>query len=209
MVRPEVSFRLEPMASARLDLYWIPLGAGARVVRCSGRLYESIKARREHRPSCDLYHSALVASTASGTYTIEMTPTPDDYGRVTRGVVAEGVVGSRLLGGLRVFRYEIRCWRDGVIPDLGDAVASPVTISEDEVVVQSVIDALPEVPTLVWGRDELGAGEMWNSNSVVSWVLERAGVSAAAGSPPCGGRAPGWDAGIIATRDGTSVPILR
>lgn len=198
----------EGVTAARLDLYWIPLGAGARVVQCSGRLYESICARRQRRNRCDLYHSALIATTAAGAYTIEMTPTPDERGRAERGVVAEGVVGSRLLRSMRVFRYEIRCWRDGVVPDLGYAVGSPVTISEDEDVVKAVLDLVPEVPTLVWGRDEVHAGEMWNSNSVVSWVLDLAGVSDAAGRPPAGGRAPGWDAGLLAAR-GTTVPARR
>jgi hypothetical protein len=35
------------------------------------------------------------------------------------------------------------------------------------------LELVPEVPTLVWGRDELRAGEMWSSNSVVSWLLAR------------------------------------
>ncbi len=46
------------------------------------------------------------------------------------------------------------------------------------------------VPTPVWGRDQLHAGEMWNSNSVVSWALTRPGVVANAGHPPGNGRAP-------------------
>jgi hypothetical protein len=38
----------------------LPLGAGAvATVRWSGRLYEAIEARRDHRQPCDLYHSAL------------------------------------------------------------------------------------------------------------------------------------------------------
>jgi hypothetical protein len=28
----------------------------------------------------------------------------------------------------------------------------------------------------VWGRDELGAGEMWNSNSLISWLIARSGL---------------------------------
>ena len=31
-------------SDARLDLYWIPLGAGARVVWTSGRIYEGLAA---------------------------------------------------------------------------------------------------------------------------------------------------------------------
>jgi len=38
---------------------------------------------------------------------------------------------------------------------------------------------------------------MWNSNSVVSWVLSRAGLVEGAGRPPGNGRAPGWDAGVV------------
>ncbi len=57
------------------------------------------------------------------------------------------------------------------------------------------------VPELIWGRDELEAGEMWNSNSVISWLLVRSGLTMETIHPPAGGRAPGWDAGIaIANR---------
>ncbi len=65
---------------------------------------------------------------------------------------------------------------------------------------------MPSVPTPVWGRDELGAGEMWNSNSVIAWVLTRSGLQAKAGQPPHHGRAPGWDAGVtVAARQMTDV----
>ena len=101
-------------------------------------------------------------------------------------------------GGFRVFRYEIRRWRDGVIPDISLAVASPVRITDDADLVDQVLASVPLVPTPVWGRDELHAGEMWNSNSVVAWLLTRAGLLTAAGRPPLGGRAPGWDAGVVA-----------
>jgi hypothetical protein len=59
---------------------------------------------------------------------------------------------------------------------------------------------VPQVPTPVWGRDELRAGEMWNSNSIVSWLLTRSGLDVAPIHPPAHGRAPGWDAGIIVAR---------
>ena len=181
---------------AQLDLYWIPLGAGARVVRVCGRLYEALAALLQHRPRCDLYHSALVADTPRGRFFVEVTPVPGhDDG--DRGVIGGGAVGSRLLGCLRVFRYELRRWLDGVIPDIGSAVDSPVRISDDPRVVDDVLTVLADVPTPVWGRDELHAGEMWNSNSVISWALVRGGVIDAAGPPPRGGRAPGWDAGVV------------
>jgi len=182
-----------------VDLYWIPLGAGARTVRTSGRIYEALVALVQGRPRRDLYHSALVVTTADGQTAIEMAPIPDTRGPQERGVVAEGAVGSRWLGRFRVFRYEIRRWTDGDIPDLKYAVNSPVRVADEPEITKEILSLVPFVPTPVWGRDELGAGEMWNSNSVVAWLLTRAGVDARAGLPPGNGRAPGWDAGRFAT----------
>ena len=39
---------------------------------------------------------------------------------------------------------------------------------------------------------------MWNSNSVVAWLLARTGLPVDEITPPPGGRAPGWQAGLIA-----------
>jgi hypothetical protein len=185
---------------ARLELYWIPLGAGTRVVRISGKVYEACCALSQHRPRRHLYHSALVATTTDGGTVIEMAPEPDARGPRARGVVAEGCVGTRWARRFRLFRYEIRRWHEGVIPDLSYAVASPVPIADDPAVVQRVLELVSRVPTPVWGRDELCTGEMWNSNSVVSWALTWAGVCSKAGRPPGNGRAPGWDAGVLAAQ---------
>jgi hypothetical protein len=189
----------------RLDLYWIPLGAGARVVRLSGKVYETLTALAQRRPRRGLYHSALIADPGDGRMIVEMAPTPDDQGPDARGVVASGPVGSRLLGRFRVFRYEVRRWRDGEVPDLRFAVASPVPITDDPALIRQVLDLVALVPTPVWGRDELRTGEMWNSNSVVAWALTRAGVVTRAGTPPGGGRAPGWDAGVTVARRSQAV----
>ena len=77
---------------------------------------------------------------------IEMTPIP---GRAapSRGAVAEGPVGSRLLRRLRLFRYEIRCWRDGVIPDAAEAIDSPRPLTRDAAVARRVLQLVPLVPT--------------------------------------------------------------
>lgn len=179
-----------------VELLWIPLGAGQHVVRISGRAFEALTAFVQHRRACDLYHSALVVTIPDGRYVIEMTPIPDQHGD-QRGVVAEGAVGSALLGQLRVFRYEIHRWHNGVIPDADQATAT-TTLPLDLADAQRVLDLVPSVPTLVWGRDELDAGEMWNSNSVTSWILRRGGIDTTDLAPPNGGRAPGWQAGLIA-----------
>ena len=178
-----------------VELLWIPLGAGQHVVRLSGRAFEALIARVQHRPVCDLYHSALVVTVANSRYVIEMTPIPDRHGD-QRGVVAEGAVGSAWLGKLRVFRYEIHCWNDGVIPDADQATAT-TTLQSAPADAQRLLDLVPEVPTPVWGRDELDTGEMWNSNSVTSWILHRGGVDTTQLAPPNGGRAPGWNAGLV------------
>lgn len=178
-----------------VDLYWIPLGAGASVVRVNGKVYEAIAAFFGRRPRCDLYHSALTIRVPEGRFVIEMTPVPDDDGE-SRGVVGEGSVGLKLAGRFRVFRYEIRRWLEGRIPDEDEAIGDPVRLSGDLATARRILEVLPLVPTPTWGRDELGAGEMWNSNSIVSWALTRSGIDLARVEAPSGGRAPGWAAGI-------------
>jgi hypothetical protein len=181
---------------AAVDLYWLPLGAGGHVVRLNGRVYEALAARLRRRPARDLYHAALQVEVGEDTFVVEQAPV-HDWSGAERGVVAEGAVGARWAGRFRVFRYEIRLWRGGNIPDVAEAVESPRRLSDDERCARRVLDAVPRVPTPVWGRDELGTGEMWNSNSVIAWVLARSGLDAASIRPPAGGRAPGWNAGLV------------
>jgi hypothetical protein len=186
--------------TAAVDLYWIPLGAGQHVVRASGKVFEALSALIQRRRRCDLYHSALAVNVPEGRFVIEMTPIPDLDGE-HRGVVAEGPVGTRWAGRFRLFRYEIRRWREGVIPDAGEAI-STVRLRVDSACAQRLLDLVPSVPTPVWGRDELGAGEMWNSNSVTSWLLRHGEFDTTQIEPPHGGRAPGWGAGlVVAARD--------
>ena len=182
--------------SGGVDLYWIPLGAGEHVVRVSGRLFEWVCALVKRRPPRDLYHSALRVVVPEGRFVIEMTPIADANGE-ERGVVAEGPVGTRWAGRLRLFRYEIRRWREGVIPDAAQAISSPVRVTDDLAQARRILDLVPSVPTPVWGRDELAAGDMWNSNSVTSWLLVRGGIATGQLQPPSGGRAPGWTAGLV------------
>jgi len=177
-----------------VDLYWLPLGAGGHVVRASGWAYERLAALRARRTAMDLYHCGLMVHADHVTYAVEMGPVWSVSGP-DRGVICEGPVGARLLGRLRVFRYEVRCWPGGRIPDVDEAVESPVRTTTDPARVEKVLAALHDVPTLTWGRDELGAGDMWNSNSMVAFALARSGHDLDFLHPPAGGRAPGWHAG--------------
>jgi hypothetical protein len=173
-------------------------------VRWNGRLFEAAMARREHRAAADLYHSALEVRQGASRFVIEMAPVWNTDA-VERGVVREGPVGTRWLGRNRLFRYEVRCWLDGQIPDVAEAVASPRLLSTDRDQVARLIDILPTVPSLTWGRDALGAGDMWNSNSLISWSLARTGHDMTAVCPPARGRAPGWQAGLVlASRQGAT-----
>ena len=179
-----------------VDLYWLPLGAGGCVVRFNGRVYEALHAVIERRSPLALYHCALEVRIPDGCFVIELTPVFDGNG-AERGVVSEGPVGRRWLGRFRLFRYELRCWRNGVIPDVGQAVESPQRLTDDPRLARRLLGLAASVPTPVWGRDELRTGEMWNSNSVISWLLARSGVPVALAKPPSQGRAPGWNAGLV------------
>ena len=192
------------MSTAWIDLYWLPLGSGGHCVRWNGRVYERLLAAREHREPADLYHSALKVRSDDTTYAVEMGPVWNVAAH-DRGVVCEGPVGARPLGRLRAFRYEVRCWPDGEIPDIDEAVGSPQRLGEGPARAQSLLKALRQVPPLTWGRDELGSGDMWNSNSIVSWALMTAGHDLSDVAPPRGGRAPGWHAGqVLAERQGAA-----
>ena len=185
----------EPQSS--VDLFWLPLGAGGHSVRLNGRVFEAVAALIGRRERCDLYHSALEVRTPEGRFVIEQAPAWP-RGGLDHGVVAEGAVGARAAGRLMLFRYEIRRWRDGAIPDVAEAVESPQRLTENREAARRILVLVPNVPTPVWGRDELHTGEMWNSNSVISWLLVRSGLGADSIRFPAGGRAPGWRAGLVA-----------
>jgi hypothetical protein len=192
----------EPVApeSAAVDLYWISLGAGGHCVRLNGKAFEALAAGRQHRTRDDLYHAALIVQVDGERYTVELAPSPNGN-EASRGVVATGAVGSPLISCLRVFRYEVRCWPGGSIPDLHYAVGEPERLTNDPQTARKLLGAIPNVPTPVWGRDELKTGEMWNSNSLISWSLAITGLATDQPHLPPHGRAPGWDAGLeVASR---------
>ena len=181
----------------RVELFWLPLGAGDNVhcVRTNGRIFEALTSRAQRRERCDLYHSALQVHLAGARYVVEMTPAWD-LRTLEHGAVCDGPVGLRLLGRSRLFRYEVRRWRDGVIPDQVAAVDSPRRVETDAARATRLLELVPTFPAATWGRDELATGDMWNSNSLVSWLLVRSGHAIDTLTPPSHGRAPGWFAGL-------------
>jgi hypothetical protein len=47
---------------------------------------------------------------------------------------------------------------------------------------------------------------MWNSNSLIAWLIARCGLPAESIHPPAGGRAPGWHAGLVVARRQETMP---
>lgn len=183
--------------SDAVELVWLPLGAGGSCVRWNGRLYEAALARRQRRVARPLFHSALQVTVDGVCNVIEMAPVWNDRQHAWRGVVVAGPVGAAWLGRWSWFRYEVRSWPGGQIPDLDEAVDSPQLLSTDRGLARTVLELVPQTPPLVWGRDSLGCGDMWNSNSLVAWLLAASGHDVEALQPPRSGRAPGWLAGLV------------
>lgn len=178
-----------------VDLYWLPVGAGtSRFQQASLRLWEAVEAARARRARMRLLHSALKLSIGAGeAYTLELTPA---FIGGAAPPLATGPVGIRGADRFRLFRYQLRCLPGEQLPDEEWAVGAPARLSDDCAMVRRVLDMAPSVPKHVWGRRVAGTGEMWTSDSVISWLLVRAGIELANIAPPAGGRAPGWYAGI-------------
>jgi hypothetical protein len=191
-----------------VDLYWLPVGARGHFVRWTSSAYRGLAARRGHRPTQRHFHTALEVHLDDDRYVIEMAPVLSEP-EAERGVVCEGPIWAPALGRIRAFRYEVRCWRDGRIADVHQAVASPQRVSADFLQASDVLDLVRWVPWLTWGRDEIHAGDAWNSNSLVSWLLARTGHDMTPINPPRDGRAPGWAAGLtLAQRQRARSPFL-
>ena len=179
-----------------VDLYWLPLGAGGHSVRLNGRVYEAVAARIQGgRRSISTTRRSSCACRKGGSSSSRR-PSAMTTGR-PEALSPRVLSGASGPGRFRIFRYEVRRWRDGVIPDIGEAVDSPRRLTADPVVGRRILDLVPAVPALVWGRDESRAGEMWNSNSLISWLITRSGLDVESVHVPPGGRAPGWHAGIV------------
>ena len=181
-----------------VTVFWIPLGAGARVpvTAVSGRLYEALAAARHRRPRASLFHAVLeVSGPDRSAVAIEMTPAwlPAD---ASVEVASTGPVGLAPLGRSRWFRWEVRLRHGTRPPDAEHAVGLPSSVATDDERALRLLALARSTPALVWGRAPAGSREMWNSNSLVAWLLAASGHDLTAVHPPPGGRAPGWAAGV-------------
>lgn len=200
------------MNNGRIVVYWIPVGAGGNgTVAHSAGMYERLQARKEQRPTTTLLHTALEVHIDDARTVVECAwPSPDRF-QERRGVVAEGPVFARWLRRFRPFRYEVRCWPEGCIADR-DHATDVRLVAEDLETADRVLKLVASVPTLIWGRDEQHAGEMWNSNSVIAFALAGAGIDISAVASTVDGRAPGLSAGVVAAekiRPRPQAPVIR
>jgi hypothetical protein len=182
-----------------IDLHWLPLAASRPLVRLGGFAFEAVAAHLVSRPRLTLYHSALEVRVSDARYVIELAPFI--WGAEARsrdGVVGQGPVASRLAARLPLFRYDLRCWRGALIVDPERPAAHRAEISRDAATARRLLELVRLVPMHTWGRDEVGHGEVWTSNSVIAWLIVQAGAWSADLQPPAGGRAPGWEAGLHA-----------
>ena len=76
-------------------------------------------------------------------------------------------------------------------------VTSPQRLSSNLLVAQRVLCLVPAFPMATWGLDELDTGDMWNSNSLIAWLLARSGHDSHQVRLPPHGGAPGWSAGLV------------
>ncbi|MBN8883178.1 MAG: hypothetical protein J0H73_12805, partial [Salana multivorans] len=95
-------------------------------------------------------------------------------------------------------------WPNGTIPDLRWAEGGSTTLTTSAAVARALVERVRDVPDLVWGRTVDATGDMWNSNSLVSWLMSTTGLDPTGVRPPDGGRAPGWRAGSAIAAAATS-----
>lgn len=179
-------------------VWWSAVGADAPVARHASAWWERAVAAREHRALAALVHAMLEVVVDGDAWAVEMAPTWGRGSAAQSRVVVVGPVASPLLGWCPLFRYAVRVTPGGA--DHGAAVA----VGDELRTTRDLLGDLVHLPLRTWGRDEARVGDMWTSNSVVAWLLVRAGTDPP--GPPPGMRAPGWAAGLAAARDNGSAP---
>jgi len=196
-----------PSSPTAVNLFWLPLGGDECSGRSNGRVFEAYAARRRHRPERDLYLSVLEVTLGPDHFVIETTPVRDDQ-EADQGGVSEGPVGAGRLGRSPLLRYEVRRSFDGASSEDAGAANRPSCVGRDGANARHLLGLVPQIPDLTWGRDQLGAGDAWNSNLMVAWLLGRSGHHVRDVVPPPHCRAPGWAAGLALARARADHPPL-
>ena len=166
--------------------------------RASLQWWEALEAARARRPRGVLYHSALkLGLDGEGVSTLELTPA---FVASPVPALMTGPVGARPAGRFKLFRYELRLVPGAALPDETWAVGEPIRLADERTTVERIVEFASMVPAYTWGRRVKGTAEMWTSDSVVSWLLAKAGLEPRDARAPADGRAPGWTAGVEVAR---------
>jgi len=160
-----------------VDLYWLPLGAGGHFVRINGRAYETVAARMARRPACALYHSALEVRLDSERFVIEMAPIFD----APPSSAASSPKGRSAHAGPDAPGCFATASDGGLTDASPTSTRRSTALTDQRAIARRVLDLVAQVPTPVWGRDELQTGGMWNSNSVIAWLVVRSGIDSGLG----------------------------
>ena len=147
---------------------------------------------------CDLYHSALEVHVPEARFVIEQAPAWRRRRRARRR--RRGPGRHPRAGRFRLFRYEVRRWRDGVIPDAAEAVESPHAPERRDRLRAATARAGAGDADARMGPRRTGTGEMWNSTRSSRGSSCAVVSTSSPLAPPRGGRAPGWNAGIVIAR---------
>jgi len=181
------------MVESKVELFWLPVGAGTHFQRASLIAYDWLLAHIARRPRAAFVHAALKVRLEGRTHTLELMPVPR---RQETAPLITGPVGLRIAGRLRMFRYQLLCQEASTLPDERWAIESPNVIGRGAAFAETILSIAAQVPAHTWGRRVAGTTEMWTSDSAISWLLCRAGVDIREINPPSQTQAPGWAAGI-------------
>ena len=151
----------------------------------------------------DLYHTALEVQVDEGddcpAYVVELTDYIDGVkDQKAHGQVKAGYAEPTWMHALTGQVYGIRKWRNGKIVEGTRAAPNSPIVSDDCDVAQLLLDLVSSVSSNDYGSDDLG--ERWTSNSVASYLLQKAGLDPSRIPPPPNGIVPGWNAGIDAAK---------
>ena len=185
----------EPTAvtAAAVELYWIPLGAGGHCVRFNGRIFEALDAARR-APSA-------LRPLPRGARRPARRPALHDRARRRRRTPTRRAAASSApapsaaatSAGCACFATRFAAGEADRSPTWTTRSAGRCRLTTDPGVARRLLDLVAAVPRPVWGRDELDAGEMWNSNSVIAWLVATAGLPADELEPAAAGQGAGLE----------------
>ena len=178
---------------------WAP---AATPCALNGKVFEAVAAWLDRRDRRDLYHSALEVQRAGGTVRDRAGAGAGERRRRARrrrrGRRRQHAAARPLP---RSSATRSGAGATGCIPDVGEAVESPRRLSDDPDCARRLLELVPA------GADaRLGPRRAGRRRDVELELDSSPGSSRAAGSTsrrsrrPRGGRAPGWQAGIVIAR---------